>query len=101
MKSAADRIMAIRQVMQISQEHLARMLGVGVVTVHRWEAGKVPPSLIYLEMIKTLNSALDHGIEPARIEEMHTGSVGKLRFFCKVRQAISEAKEGAKPIGRA
>lgn len=87
-------IIKIRERLGVTQGVLAKMLCVGLCSINRWEAGKVPPSDIYIEMLELIRSALKHNVEPARIIEMRKNSLSTLRFLCKVRAALVEAKEG-------
>lgn len=80
------RIKAIRTALGVSQEAFARMLGVGVVTINRWEAGRTPVLPLYVEVYKLLDRALKT-VPAERIIELSRVSIGRVRFFCKVRAA--------------
>lgn len=47
-------IMEIRNLLGVTQESFAHMLGTTVVTVNRWEKGKSHPLKIYIKELKKL-----------------------------------------------
>ncbi len=47
-------IKAYREKHELSQEDLARMLGVTAMTVHRWENGKSKPHRIFRKELERL-----------------------------------------------
>lgn len=49
-------IIEIRQSLGVTQERFAALLGTTVVTVNRWENGKVSPSRLYIKELKELRS---------------------------------------------
>jgi putative transcriptional regulator len=57
----------IRMFIGVSQEKFAQMLGTTVVSVNRWENGKVTPSRLYIKEIKELRK--NHGSYISRREE--------------------------------
>jgi DNA-binding transcriptional regulator YiaG len=50
----AERIRAIRQRLQMTQEDFAHMIGVTFSTVNRWENGKSAPNRIALRLLRGL-----------------------------------------------
>ena len=46
MSDALSDLKTIREKMELSQESLARRLGVSLYTVHRWEKGKTSPNAL-------------------------------------------------------
>lgn len=51
-----DEIIDIRKRLGVSQEKFAALLGTTVVTINRWENGKVKPSRLYIRELKELRS---------------------------------------------
>jgi putative transcriptional regulator len=51
-----EEIQEIRQKLGVTQEKLAQLLGTTVVTVNRWENGKVRPSRLYIKELKELRN---------------------------------------------
>jgi len=49
-----DRIKEIRQEMGLTQEKFARMVGVTVTTISRWERGQVAPHQLAVDKILEL-----------------------------------------------
>ncbi len=56
-----NTIKALRQAQELSQEGLARILGVSVRTVARWEGGASQPSSLAIERLRQVMMAY---IEP-------------------------------------
>ncbi len=50
-----DEIKLLRQSLNLSQEKLARQLGVTFTTINRWENNKSKPSPLALEKLNTLS----------------------------------------------
>ena len=59
----AQDIKKIRLLLGLSQERLARELGVSFCTVNRWEKGRTTPSPMAVEKLKGLR----HGLEPINL----------------------------------
>jgi transcriptional regulator with XRE-family HTH domain len=57
----AIRLSSIRKTLGLSQERLARILGVSFASVNRWENGRGAPSGIVLEVYLALDAALKNG----------------------------------------
>ena len=51
-----EEIVALRRSLGVSQERFAAIIGTTVVTVNRWENGKVIPSRLYIRELKDLRS---------------------------------------------
>jgi len=51
-----DEITALRKKLCVSQEKFAQLLGTTVVSVNRWENGKVIPSRLYIKELKELRA---------------------------------------------
>lgn len=58
----------IRNMLCVSQEKFAQLLGTTVTSVNRWENGKVTPSRLYIKEIKTLRDS--HGSYVCRRKEL-------------------------------
>ncbi len=54
-----EEIYAIRMLIGVTQEKFAQMLGTTVLSVNRWEAGKVKPSRLYTRELQELRN--NHG----------------------------------------
>lgn len=52
---------ALRDLLGVSQEHLARELGVSYSTISRWELGKARPSGMAKRLISGLKNRMDAG----------------------------------------
>lgn len=63
----AKEIYNIRKSMAVTQEKFAQMLGTTVVSVSRWESGKVKPSRLYIKEIQELRK--NHGSYLSRRKE--------------------------------
>lgn len=60
MERVADKIRHCRVAKGWTQEHLARILGVSLNTVQRWEMGKTRPSPLAMEKLQSvLNDILE------------------------------------------
>lgn len=71
---SAEELAAIRQSLGLTKEALARLLGVGVSSIHRWEReGNSGPSGPALQFYRAARAALDKGYQP---EEMLTDRGG-------------------------
>jgi transcriptional regulator with XRE-family HTH domain len=62
-----EELIAIRQRLGLGKELMARVLGVGVSSVHRWERGDTGPTGPVLQLYRALRLALDHGHPPQRL----------------------------------
>jgi DNA-binding transcriptional regulator YiaG len=50
-----QEIIEIRKQLELSQERFAALLGTTVVTINRWEKGKVKPSRMYIKELDKWN----------------------------------------------
>lgn len=55
------RLVQIRSALELSQEAMARLLGVSFVTVNRWENAHSGPTGLVLEVYRALDTALRAG----------------------------------------
>lgn len=62
-----EEIRKIRESLHVSQEKFAAILGTTVVTVNRWENGKVKPSRLYVKELRELRN--NHGSYACRRKE--------------------------------
>ena len=82
----------VRRSLKLSQEDMARVLGVVWRTVNRWEAGQSKPGPLPSEMYLLLKRALRLGMDPEEIVTWSKTSVGRLRFFRKLGNAVVQAR---------
>lgn len=61
--SPSEKIIKIRYELNISQESLARELGVSFATINRWEKGHTTPSIRYIYRIDQFCKAKNIDIE--------------------------------------
>ncbi len=59
----------IRARLGLSQEHMARLLGVSFASVNRWEAGHSSPTGPTLDLYQALTAAIRAGHSPATIRQ--------------------------------
>ncbi len=80
--SVAARLRVLRGNLGLSQEQLARRLGVSFATVNRWESGRTQPSarasqaVAELEAECAARSAADHRAEPGAADSRDAAAVG-------------------------
>jgi DNA-binding transcriptional regulator YiaG len=53
-KPFSEQVKAVRKALNLSQEELARALGVSFATVNRWENGKTQPSKLAWKQFELL-----------------------------------------------
>lgn len=58
---APRRLTEIRSALSMSQERMARLLGVSFATVNRWEKGHSSPTGAVMEVYRALDAALRAG----------------------------------------
>ena len=59
----------VRARLGLSQEHMARLLGVSFASVNRWEAGHSSPTGPTLDLYQALTAAIRAGHSPATIRQ--------------------------------
>ncbi len=74
---APERLMDIRRTLKLSQDDMARLLGVSYASVNRWENGHSGPIGAVLEVYRALDTALQMGKTPEQIFGERTGDAGK------------------------
>lgn len=67
--SAAADVVKVRELLEITQEQLADLLGVHPMTVSRWERGKLAPSERNRQIMRTM------GFAPRPIREKVRGAL--------------------------
>ncbi len=70
-----DSLKRLRSVFKLSQEGFARLVGVSVRTVARWEAGESAPSQLaqrQLASLERLHQRLTHLLRPESIDDWMT-----------------------------
>lgn len=64
-----EEIFELRISLAVSQEKFACLLGTTVVTINRWERGKVKPSRLYVRELKDLKLRSKSGAYTCRYKE--------------------------------
>jgi transcriptional regulator with XRE-family HTH domain len=75
-KEAAERVQKLRKALDLSQEAFARLLGVAVQTVNRWENGVAAPSGLADSLLESLGKVVASGQAPTLLEEFRSGEFG-------------------------
>lgn len=90
-----DQLIATRQALGLGKETMARILGVGVSSIHRWERGDTGPTGPVLQCYRALKVALDKGYKPETILAASGGDPGV--FLAKVfAMAFTEDKDATR-----
>lgn len=63
------RLSAIRKKLDLSQEQMARILGVSFASVNRWEGGHSSPNGPTLDLYVALDAAIRAGYSAAQIQK--------------------------------
>lgn len=71
---------AIRKKLGLSQEQMARLIGVSFVTVNRWEGGHSSPTGPLLDLYLALRGALQAAYSPAAIVQASNGERGAFLY---------------------
>ena len=72
-----EQLSRIRKQLALSQEQMARLLGVSFASVNRWEGGHSGPSGPTLDVYRALESALRAGNRPDAIHKAADNDRGK------------------------
>jgi transcriptional regulator with XRE-family HTH domain len=72
-----ERLTEIRVTLDLSQERMARLLGVSFASVNRWEGAHSFPMGATLDIYRALDAALKAGHRPDRILASATGDRGQ------------------------
>lgn len=63
----SDRLAVIRNRLGLSQEQMARLLGVSFASVNRWEGGHSSPTGPTADIYKAIDGAIRGGVAPETI----------------------------------
>ncbi len=86
----AERVRHLRQALGLTQEQLAREIGVSFVTVNRWESGKARISAGGLKRLAELERSRPAG-RPARLESRFlTSFVGRQAEMAELERLLDE-----------
>ena len=75
-----QRLVKIRKTFGLSQEQMARLLGVSFVTVNRWEGGHSSPTGPTHDLYMALDAALRAGHKPTAILQAANGERGMFLY---------------------
>jgi DNA-binding XRE family transcriptional regulator len=88
------QLTAIRKKLGVSQEQMARMVGVSFVSVNRWEGGHSSPTGPTLDLYTALAGALNSGFSPAIILKAAASDRGSF-LYSLFRMAYGSARRSA------
>ncbi len=77
-----EDLIAIRTRLDLGKETMARILGVGLSSIHRWEKGDSGPTGPVLHVYRALKAALDRGVNRQQLLARASGDPGV--FFAHV-----------------
>lgn len=83
----------IRERLGLSEEVMARALGVTPVTVWRWETRVSEPQGTALAILRGVEQALDEGADPKRVAGKFALGVGALIFHQLTGSVTTEVNE--------
>ena len=87
----SGRLMTIRRKLNLSQEQMARLLGVSFASVNRWEGGHSSPSGPTRDIYLALDGAIRSGNSPQVILDSANNPRGEF-LYRLFRMAYSGAK---------
>jgi transcriptional regulator with XRE-family HTH domain len=76
-----EQLAGIREQLGLSQEALARLLGVSFVSVNRWENGHSGPTGVNMEVYRALDVALRAGMSAEQILNAGTTDPGRVLYW--------------------
>lgn len=85
-----NELVAIRRKLGMTQEQMARLLGVSFVSVNRWEGGHSSPTGPTLDLYLALNAAIRAGNGPEAIRQAASKERGAF-LYCLFRMAYAHA----------
>ncbi|MGO8957257.1 MAG: ATP-binding protein [Streptosporangiaceae bacterium] len=94
-ESVAARLRTLRSNIGLSQEQLARRLGVSFATVNRWETGRTQLSARARTALAELEAevaAADRGSRPALLPVAQTSFVGRSRELAELARLVRQAR---------
>lgn len=71
-------LVRVRTGLGLGRESFARLLGVAVASIHRWERGDTGPSGPVLQFYRAAKSALDRGVSPEELLADVGGDPGRV-----------------------
>jgi DNA-binding transcriptional regulator YiaG len=86
---------AIRARLGLSQEHMARLLGVSFASVNRWEAGHSSPTGPTLDIYKALTAAIRAGHSPEAIRQAANAERGAF-LLALFRMGYAKSRRSAR-----
>lgn len=76
----AVRLVAIRKKLNLSQEQIARLLGVSFTSVNRWEGGHSGPTGPFRDLYLALDAAIRAGNRPEAIRQASNNERGAFLY---------------------
>jgi transcriptional regulator with XRE-family HTH domain len=90
----AKGLALVRTRLDLSQEQMARLLGVSFASVNRWEAGNSSPTGPTMDLYNALNAAIRAGHSPEGIRQAANAERG---MFLLTLFQMGYAKKGRSP----
>jgi transcriptional regulator with XRE-family HTH domain len=87
----SDRLTAIRRRLDLSQEQMARLLGVSFASVNRWEGGHSSPTGPTRDLYLAIDAAIRAGNAPEAIRQAANSERGAF-LYALFRMAYARAK---------
>ena len=87
----SDQVKGIRKKLGLTQEEMARFLGVSFVSVNRWEAGHSTPTGPFLDLYQAADAAIRAGNTPEVIRQAANSERGAF-LYSLFRMAYSGGK---------
>ena len=95
-ESVAARLRALRGSLGLSQEQLARRLGVSFATVNRWESGRSQLSARAADAVAALEAELaagrQSGSQPYPLPVAQSSFVGRARELAELARIIRQSR---------
>ena len=90
-----ERLATIRRRLGLSQEQMARLLGVSFASVNRWEGGHSSPTGPTRDLYLALDAAIRAGNAPQAIVQAANSERGAFLYFL-FRMAYARASGGSR-----
>jgi transcriptional regulator with XRE-family HTH domain len=87
----SSRLAAIRRRLELSQEQMARLLGVSFASVNRWEGGHSSPTGTICDLYVALDAAMRLGNSPETIRQAADSERGAF-LYALFRMAYASAR---------
>ena len=94
MRTGPKHFEAVRTLLYLSQEQMARVLGVSFASVNRWEAGHSAPTKSVKDLYAAIQSALSAGHSPEAIRQAADNERGVF-LYSLFRMGYGPAREHA------